>query len=391
MAKAPAVPPSAASGSSFDPLDLRKCLGAFVTGVTVITTLDTDGKPVGLTANSFNSVSLDPPLIVWSLRLNATSFSVFSPAKRFAVHILAEDQVEISNRFAKSGADRFSEIPFTAGLDGVPLIDGCAAHLECRTEATHPGGDHLIFIGRVERIGNSGKRPLAFGAGRYMIVHPHHSTLFGSDIDSSNVATLNAVHLARLSLEELNRQTDKTVGLGVWANYGPTLIWWLEAKKPLDVRLRSGMVVPLLGSATGKVFAAFSQPDLVEPFLQAELAAAIKDGASTGFTSRQDVETHLAEVRDKRLGAIRSAIMRDVNERGVSAFSAPVFDKNGAIVLALTMMGDAESFDEGNPAIERLQEAASALSARLGYLAEAQHSGSVHQKIDHRGLHHLPG
>ena len=144
---APAAPPPA-----IDPAELRRCLGSFVTGVTVITTLDEQGRPVGMTANSFNSVSLDPPLIVWSLRLNARTFDVYSRAKRFVVNILSEDQVEVSNRFAKSGDDRFNGVSITAGLGGLPLIDGCAAYLECSTEATYPGGDHLLFLGRVERL-----------------------------------------------------------------------------------------------------------------------------------------------------------------------------------------------------------------------------------------------
>ncbi len=250
------TPDKQAPSSAIDPAELRRCLGSFVTGVTVITVLDDDGKPIGMTANSFNSVSLDPPLIVWSLRTNARTFPVYSKAKRFNVNILSEDQVDVSNRFAKSGPDRFDGVAITAGIDGLPLIDGCSAYLECRTEATYPGGDHLLFLGRVERIVGSARKPLAFGAGKYMVVHPYDN---GADagVGSGNVATLNAVHLARPILEDLNRETDKTVGLGVWGNLGTTLIWWIEGRKALHVRLRCGMVLPLLGSSTGKVFAAF--------------------------------------------------------------------------------------------------------------------------------------
>ena len=351
--------------SAIDPVELRRCLGSFVTGVTVITVLDENGAPVGMTANSFNSVSLDPPLIVWSLRTNARAFPVYSTAKRFVVNILSEEQVDVSNRFAKSGPDRFDGVATTPGIDGVPLIDGCSAHLECRTEATYPGGDHLLFLGRVERIIGSARKPLAFGAGKYMVVHPYDSGA-SADLGSGNVATLNAVHLARPILEDLNRETDKTVGLGVWGNLGPTLIWWVEARKALDVHLRCGMVLPLLGSSTGKVFAAFSTPQLTARYLDAEIAA-MQHIADAPFKTREAVEEHLAQVREQRLASIYDAIILDVNDRGVNAVSVPVFDAAGAIVLALTMMGDSDSLTEHDPAVAKLRDAARRLSARLGY------------------------
>ena len=350
--------------SGIDPAELRRCLGSFVTGVTVITALDGCGNPIGMTANSFNSVSLDPPLIVWSLRTSAKVFPVYNQAARFVVNILSEDQVAISNQFARSVTDRFAGVLTPPGIDGVPLIDGCAAYLECRTEATYPGGDHVIFLGRVERIVATSRKPLAFGAGRYMVVHPYNNA---SDRDGTGkVASLNAVHLARPCLEDLNRETDKTVGLGVWGNFGPTLIWWIEARKPLDVDLRCGMVLPLLGSATGKVFAAFSPPGRTASYLDAEIAAAAEiPGAA--FGSRDAVDAHLARVRTSRLGTIQEAIIRDVNERGVNAVSAPVFDADGNIVLALTMMGESPGFNDSDPAVALLCEAARKLSARLGY------------------------
>ena len=350
---------------AIDPTELRRCLGSFVTGVTVITVLDDNGAPIGMTANSFNSVSLDPPLIVWSLRTNAQTFDTYSKARRFVVNILAEDQIDISNQFARSGADRFAGVGTTPGIDGIPLIDGCAAYFECLTEATYPGGDHLLFLGRVERIVGSTRKPLAFGAGKYMVVHPYDNAKNAS-AGSGNVASLNAVHLARPCLEDLNRDTDKTVGLGVWGNLGPTLIWWIEAKQPLDVRLRCGMVLPMLGSATGKVFAAFSPPELTAPYLEAEIAAAQKSETSP-FTSRAAVDAHLAMVRERRLGAIEDAVLTNINERGVNGFSVPVFDASGAIVLALTMMGDSATFHQSDPAVERLADAARRLSARLGF------------------------
>ena len=350
--------------SGIDPAEFRRCLGSFVTGVTVITALDDRGRPIGMTANSFNSVSLDPPLIVWSLRTSAKTFPIYNQAARFVVNILSEDQVAISNQFARSVDDRFAGVPSTAGIGGVPLIDGCSAYLECRAEATYPGGDHAIFLGRVERIVATSRKPLAFGAGRYMVVHPYNNA-GDRGAGSGNVATLNAVHLARPCLEDLNHETDRTVGLGVWGNFGPTLIWWIEAKKPLDVELRCGMVLPLLGSATGKVFAAYSAPERTARYLEAEIAAT-HNVPGARFSTREAVDEHLVLVRERQLGTIYDAIIRDVNERGVSAVSAPVFDASGNIVLALTMMGESPDFTEHDPAVARLCEAARKLSARLG-------------------------
>lgn len=155
-----------------DSLELRRCLGSFVTGVTVVTALDANGHPEGITANSFSSLSLDPPLIVWSLRLSSRSFNTYQNARHFAVNILAQDQVNVSNRFASSGINRFEGISHRAGLCDVPLIDGCASYLECSLEASHPGGDHVLFIGRVQRIRVNDCKPLAYGNGGYLSVQP---------------------------------------------------------------------------------------------------------------------------------------------------------------------------------------------------------------------------
>jgi flavin reductase (DIM6/NTAB) family NADH-FMN oxidoreductase RutF len=134
------------ASTDFDLRELRTCLGAFVTGVTVITTVDRAGNLHGLTANSFSSVSLEPPLILWSLQVKTRSYPVFREAERFAVNILAADQVDIAKRFASSAQDKFQGIPVTHGVGGLPLIKNCAAYLECRKEAIYPGGDHAVFL-----------------------------------------------------------------------------------------------------------------------------------------------------------------------------------------------------------------------------------------------------
>lgn len=155
------------SGEPFDARDLRDALGTFATGVTIVTTLDADGVPIGFTCNSFNSVSLSPPLVLWSLSLRSPNLSNFLQAPCFAVNVLAADQVALAQRFAQSMPHRFEGVAFTQGTDGVPLIAGCAGHFACRSETRYYSGDHVIFIGHVLHYAYRDCAPLVFHRGRY--------------------------------------------------------------------------------------------------------------------------------------------------------------------------------------------------------------------------------
>lgn len=145
----------------------RSALGRFVTGVTVVTTTDPEGRPVGLTANSFNSVSLDPPLVLWSLSRKSINLPVFEAASHFAINVLSVDQKAISDRFARPMEDRFAGVDWSEGIGGAPVLGGCAAVFECSSEQCYEGGDHVIFIGRVERFDHEDVVPLAYHAGGY--------------------------------------------------------------------------------------------------------------------------------------------------------------------------------------------------------------------------------
>lgn len=154
--------------------DFRRALGCFATGVTVLSTLDAEGHARGMTISSFNSVSLDPPLILWSLALDSPSLPTFRDASHYAVNVLAADQQALSNRFASRLSDRFEGVDTRSGLSGTPLLEGCCAWFECRHEAIYPGGDHLIFVGRVERFAaQPGLAPLLFHAGAYARLAAH--------------------------------------------------------------------------------------------------------------------------------------------------------------------------------------------------------------------------
>ena len=153
-----------------DSRHFRNALGRFTTGVTIITCLDATGEPVGLTANSFNALSLDPPLVLWSLRVASPSMGAFEAAPRFAINVLAESQVELSRRFATRSEDRFADLPWAAGEQGSPVLAGCAAVFECETLSHQIAGDHRLFIGRVLACSESPLPPLLFQAGHYRLL-----------------------------------------------------------------------------------------------------------------------------------------------------------------------------------------------------------------------------
>lgn len=155
-----------------DPREFRHALGSFATGIAIVTARDVHGDPVGLTINSFASVSLDPPLVLWSLSLYSPSLAAFQHCSHYAINILAADQIEYSQRFSRPGetaAGKFAGIEFDEGAGGAPLLRDCCAWFECRNETRHPGGDHLIFVGLVEafRHAQQQRPPLIFHGGRY--------------------------------------------------------------------------------------------------------------------------------------------------------------------------------------------------------------------------------
>lgn len=158
----------------FDVRDLRRAFGQYATGVTVVTTRDADGRPFGMTANSFTSVSLNPPLVLWAATKSSPSLPVFAAADRFAVNVLASDQHHLSRQFATSGADKFEGVVLAAGDPGAPpLLEGVVAHFVCRTTQAVDAGDHVVFLGEVESYAAPGGEPLVFHAGSYRLATHH--------------------------------------------------------------------------------------------------------------------------------------------------------------------------------------------------------------------------
>lgn len=169
--KQPAAPDPAdefASDSSrIDPRDFRNALGAYGTGVTIITAMAADGKPYGITCNSFASVSLNPPLVLWSLGVYSSSLTVFQNASHFTVHVLGTSQQALANKFAKSSEDKFAGVDWTPGLGNAPVLAESVANFQCRSVNRYYGGDHVIFLGAVEAYAYNANEPLLFARGTY--------------------------------------------------------------------------------------------------------------------------------------------------------------------------------------------------------------------------------
>ena len=167
------TPPRRALAPSFTPQAFRSALGMFATGVTIVTARNGDGVLVGLTANSFNSVSLEPPLVLWSLSRQAGSMPTFARGSHYVVNILAADQHELAVRFASKQPDRFKEVAIRDSPAGAPIIEGAAAVFECFNRSQYREGDHVIFVGEVERCAHrAGAAPLIFHGGRYFTELP---------------------------------------------------------------------------------------------------------------------------------------------------------------------------------------------------------------------------
>jgi len=154
-----------------DPLRLRSALGSYATGVTVITAM-VDGARAGVTVNSFTSVSLDPPLVLWSLALTSSSLDIFERASHFAVNVLGEGQEDLAFQFTRKGIDRFSGVSLVEGVGGAPVLTDAVASFQCRRAHRYAGGDHVIYLGHVEYFGHEPeRRPLLFHAGRMARIH----------------------------------------------------------------------------------------------------------------------------------------------------------------------------------------------------------------------------
>jgi len=151
----------------YNPHDYRNALGKFGTGVAIVSTKTSNHLPVGITINSFNSVSLDPPIVLWSLNKQSPSLKAFDDTGKFVIHVLSKDQIDLSKRFSSRIEEKFANVEYELGSLGVPLITGCSAFFECTTWMRQEVGDHILFLGRVENFNSTEKESLLYYKGRY--------------------------------------------------------------------------------------------------------------------------------------------------------------------------------------------------------------------------------
>ncbi len=177
--------------SNFDPREFRNALGSFATGVTIVTTLNDEQAPVGITASSFNSVSLDPPLVLWSLGKKSNALASFQKSGHFAIHILCNRQAELSNQFSRSGTDKFAGVNWEQGQLGSPLLPACMARFECKTQHQYEGGDHIIFVGEVVAFESAPRSPLLFHAGSYADSRPKPKQIESEDVVNTDTGRIS--------------------------------------------------------------------------------------------------------------------------------------------------------------------------------------------------------
>jgi flavin reductase (DIM6/NTAB) family NADH-FMN oxidoreductase RutF/DNA-binding IclR family transcriptional regulator len=356
--------------AAIDPRRLRDVLGTFVTGVTIVTTCDDGGRPHGVTANSFTSVSLDPPLVLWSQSITSRSHAAFAGSDSFAINILADDQVTLSNHFAVSRDDKFSQIDFSPGVGGSPVLHGTAASLECTKVATYPGGDHVVFLGRIERMQQSNRRPLVYGNGRYMVAYSYDLGPVSLQLGESTPQQIEALSIAIRGLPAISEGVgEHTACLGVWGNHGPTIVHWEPSRRPVSQHLRTGLVVSTTRSAVGRAFAAWLPHSVTKPFVEEDLRL-FRAEDETPAQQQERFDAMLEEFRAK--GMTRTVDANSaLHQCATNAFCVPVFGAAGKVVMVIAITSQADrllpDWDGEAPGV--LAAAAHGISRQLGHAA----------------------
>ncbi|WP_137921036.1 flavin reductase [Hydrogenophaga sp. 2FB] len=321
--------------NTFDQAAYRRCLGQFPTGVAIVTAY-VDGQTIGMTSNSFASVSLDPPLVLWSIKRTSKSFPAFMACTHFAINVLAVEQMDLSQRFAMSGPSKFDGVAWTGGAGGAPVLDGASAVFECKRERDEDGGDHVIMIGRVERfIRAPAREPLVFGEGRYAVLMDH-GVSFGPPGVSHR---LSPVRWPSPDQESLSGQGESLFSL-IARN------WWFasdslnEARRgfgvaPLEVRLLRGIrawpglkiteLLPKLfvGGAVGQALAS----NLIESRF-VEVDAESRLNLTSAGEERLSALSQLAREVEERVLREKEIRMQDIETvRRVLTLLAPNIDE----------------------------------------------------------------
>ncbi|MEM1386952.1 MAG: flavin reductase [Pseudomonadota bacterium] len=304
--------------TTFTSRAFRDALSSFATGVTVVTAPGRDGTPVGITASSFNSVSTEPPLILWSVGKTSRSAPSFEAAEYFAVHVLTPEQTDLSNTFAKSGIDKFAQTAFEEDEHGVPILPGTAARFDCRRWAVYEGGDHWIIVGEVLSIDTLQRQGLVFGGGAYSLAAPLEALRPDLAEDGGVGDTLEhqlsqAYHKMVVQFHDVVRQNGLTVD---------------------EWRVLSALYAPAPVSFSDLAGQTFLEPATLEATLEAMEEAGLcrRDGAGRGcavhataqgrervthlIALAQAQERHvLAPLSDEQIAALRDGLRALVAQR----------------------------------------------------------------------------
>jgi len=310
--------------TTFDPREFRKALGSFVTGVTVVTTVEPGGGPRGFTANSFTSVSLDPPLVLICIAKTAASCPVFEGSGHFAVNILAEHQQQVSGLFASKSPDKFAETAWSTGPAGSPLIAGATAWFDCTTHQVVDAGDHLVLIGRVAGFGQSPATPLAYCRGAYLAFGLSQEALAAAD-RRTRVGAILERDGAVLLLEGGDGRLDLPVGVGLDPAADPRSLKGVLARHGLDARL-SFLFAVFEDAARGTV----------SIYYRGTLAGGLPQDPALRLVPLDDIPwPRLAD------DAVRSMLQRFVKERSEDSFGIYVGDAAAGTVRALQAQNEA--------------------------------------------------
>ncbi|MEN0106771.1 MAG: flavin reductase [Pseudomonas sp.] len=253
-----ATPPAA---PRFEGRALRDAFGSFATGVTIVTTAGEGGTDIGLTANSFSSVSLDPPMVLWSLARTSLNMEAFRNSGHFAVHILSAEQEALSGRFASKGIDRFAGLALDRGPDGIPMLQDCMARFACKLAYQYEGGDHVIFVGEIVDFNHSAQKPLVFHGGRYGMLLPKQPTAPAESTDAfSNLSADDLLY----QVSNAYFQTRNTVIEKLEANG-----WTAEEYAVLSIIGREdGLCVPDIVALSEKVRGRSISAAIVETLIE---------------------------------------------------------------------------------------------------------------------------
>ncbi|MEM5338314.1 flavin reductase family protein [Paraburkholderia azotifigens] len=308
---------------AFDIANFRRALGAFVTGVTVVTTIQPDGSPRGFTANSFTSVSLDPPLILVCIAKTASSYQVFSQTRHFAVSVLAEDQKSVSGVFASKAADKFEQVAWQKRATGAPVIDNAAASFDCTTHEVVDAGDHIILIGRVVDFVHTSSSPLGYCRGAYVNFSLSQEALAAAGPSAHVGAILE--HRDGIVLLDTPQGLQLPTGNKLEPSSDPKSLQGVLAKLGLEVHL--DFLFAVFESGSG-------QTPSVQIYYRGRV---IHSGAAWMDSSIRIVPLAQIPWGELRDDAVRSMLERYVRERSEDAFGIYVGDTEAGTVQTLAL------------------------------------------------------